>query len=296
MTMEKAYYWPRWFATSYSGNRMPAASLTKLSWANACLWRALNIYDDFLDGGGRPAKLSLANKYYRQFLKIYYELRLPEEFYKLFHRILDGLDAANRQEAAEMGRGRLTVKANGEIKFRDGRINGQAVRLTDDLSGKSLALALGPIAYLYIQEKPSGLKPRDRHRLQKTVDGTLRLFRLMLTAKQLADDSRDWLDDLKAGRITAANILVLRAAERHGYNLNWRTDPELLYLLFSAKASKTLTDRLDRLCVQSETAAAALGLKRDSALLRGILGPIRIGIEESRHFREQWPKIAEKML
>ena len=101
MPTEKVYFWPQWFADSLPiqpKREISKAVIRKLGRANTYLWRALNIYDDFLDGRGRPSRLSAANQYYRRYFTICYSLKLPGDFYKLLTAVMDDLDTANREE------------------------------------------------------------------------------------------------------------------------------------------------------------------------------------------------------
>ncbi len=83
MTLEKPYFWPEWFAAELDAGekkKIKPKLILKLNRANLYLWRALNIYDDFLDGAGQAMRLPLANRYYRRFLEIYYRLNLKTDF------------------------------------------------------------------------------------------------------------------------------------------------------------------------------------------------------------------------
>lgn len=254
--------------------------LLKLSRANRYLWRALNIYDDFLDQEAQSAQLPLANGYYRRFLEIYYRLDLPAAFYQTFNSVIDDLDAANRQEVQKnrlpLKNGRLTPPQ--KIPRFSNLVN---------LSRKSLPLGLGAIALLY----------RRKQKITKTeIAATLNFFRYALAAKQLADDARDWFDDLNGGRITAANALVLRAAKKHQLPLDLHRQPEISYLLFAQEASKKITTDLDSLCRKTKKAALKIRLEPDCRLLREIIGPLETGLAEVSKFRSDWLKKPKIML
>jgi hypothetical protein len=283
MPTEKVYFWPQWFATGLSlpaQHCLSASLISKLGRATSYLWRALNIYDDFLDGEGKPASLPVANRYYRHFLEIYYRLDLPPNFYKLFRTITDDLDQANRQEVLQP-----------RIKIIKGRLTPPPVYppFTDltALSRKSLALSLGPLAIIFTAT------PAD---CALSVEATLNFFRSALAAKQLADDAQDWLDDLKSGVITAANVLVLQAAVRRHLILDLERRPAIVYLLFAQEASLPLSSQLTNLCQQARAAANQIALSPDSRLIQEIIAPLERGLAETVAFRASWLKTSGKML
>lgn len=277
MKIEKASFWPNWFCLALPLEQQAKVEhrmLLKLNRANRYLWRALNIYDDFLDQEAQSAQLPLANGYYRRFLEIYYRLDLPAAFYQLFKDVMDDLDIANRQEVQKH---HLPIK-NGQLTPPQ-----KIPSFTNlvDLSRKSLPLGLGAIALLY----------RIKPEIAKTeVTATLNFFRYALAAKQLADDARDWFNDLKAGRITAANTLVLRAAKKYQLSLDLNRHPEISYLLFAQEASKKITANLSSLCHQAKQAARDIHLAPDCRLLAEIIGPLETGLTEVSQFRSYWLK------
>lgn len=280
MIKTKVYFWPQWFAAAWPiqpKRRLPARLIKKLNRANLYLWRALNFYDDFLDGRGRPTNLPRANSAYRHFLEIYYRLNLSPNFYKLFDRIISDLDKANRQEVQNQ-RGQIV---NGKIILN---VPADFSKLID-LSRKSLALGLGPLAILSALGETS-----DK------INQTLNFFRSALAAKQLADDAKDWFEDLKNGHLTAANFLVLKAARKRGLTLDLKQKPEIAYLLFAREASPTLSKNLQLLCRLSRQAADQIPLPPEARLIKEIIGPLETGLKETEHFRSLWLKTAPKML
>jgi len=277
MEIEKASFWPDWFCLALPVEqqaKIEPSMLLKLRRANRYLWRALNIYDDFLDQEAQSAQLPLANGYYRRFLEIYYSLDLPAAFYRLFRNVMDDLDITNRQEVQKH---RLPIK-NGQLTPTQ-KIPSFANLI--DLSRKSLPLGLGAIALLY------RIKPESK---KTEITATLNFFRCALAAKQLADDARDWFDDLKDGRLTAANVLVLRAAKRYRLPLDLRRQPEIFYLLFAQEASKKITADLSSLCRKTKKAAIRSHLALDCRLLTEIIGPLETGLAEVNQFRSYWLK------
>jgi hypothetical protein len=283
MPIEKVYFWPQWLVTSLppqTRQRLPINFINKLGRANICLWRALNIYDDFLDGAGQPAKLPLANLYYRRWLKIHYGLGLTKKFYQLLDQLTNDLDQANRQETLNRR----------EIIDRTGLIKPQSYPQFsnfNDLARKSLPLSLGPIAILFQLNVDN-----QAARIQKTLN----FFRSALAAKQLADDAQDWLDDLRHGLVTPANALILEAAAQRQITLDVKQDLETAYLLFANYAAPRLSAQLSQLCCQTKAAAAQIGLGPRSALVQGIIGPLENGLNETAKFKAYWLQDSQKML
>ncbi|MFA5886709.1 MAG: hypothetical protein WC863_02915 [Patescibacteria group bacterium] len=277
MKNKKIYFWPNWFYQALSPRpvKIEPRIINRLGLANLYLWRALNIYDDFLDGHGQPAKLPLANRYYREFLEIYYRLDLSDNFYKIFKFILADLDRANRQEISAR---RLLIK-NNKILLPEA-----LPEPTNPLklSRKSLALGLGPIAI--ISQIP------DKNKEAK-INLTINLFRHILAAKQLADDARDWLDDLKAGQITLANLPILSQAKKRNLTLDFKNQPELFYLLFARYSSPKICVQLEKLIKTTKNISRSLGLKANNQLLTEIIKPIEIGLKEVRRFRSKLSRL-----
>ncbi|MEK7097511.1 MAG: hypothetical protein AAB906_01545, partial [Patescibacteria group bacterium] len=73
---------------------IPDGLIKKLGVANAYLWSAYTIYDDFLDEEGRPQSLSSANFCLREFIFIFKDLLPGSDFQDIFSAMMDDLDAA----------------------------------------------------------------------------------------------------------------------------------------------------------------------------------------------------------
>lgn len=273
---EKICFWPAWFYHDLTGQKSPLrrSVLKILSQANLDLWRALNIYDDFLDQEGRPNDLPLGNWYYRHFLTAYYRLNLPVPFYQIMEKILDKLDKANRNETLY----HRAIKQKNKLIFPS-RLPGW--KNIDWLADKSLALALGPIAILYLLKKEkSDRQPNNRH-----IKATLDFFRFALTAKQLADDAGDWREDLAKGCLTPANTLIIRAAQKKNIKLDLRRDPETACLIFATEVSELISNRISKLGRQAKRAARRAGLKENGQLINNIIRPLEAAVEETNNFR-----------
>jgi hypothetical protein len=277
MKNEPAYFWPQWFLSGLNQTenkkikaaRINNALLTKLNRGQFYLWRALNIYDDFLDGDGERQKLPQANSYLRRFLEIYYRLNLPADFYYLFNKIMADLEAANRAEVLES---RLKIK-NGRVI-----IPGRLPRFKNlaGLARKSLALALGPLALLALL----GCRANS-----KKMRAALNFWRYALAAKQLSDDARDWFEDLRVGAITAANVLVLEVAQKRRLILDLDKKPEIVYGLF-ALATAEISGQIKNLCARAKKSACEADLNTNGRLLREIIGPLEKATEEADEFRK----------
>ncbi len=267
--IEKAYFWPKWFIKSLSLSEqksIPKKIINKLCYANLCLWRALNLYDDFLDGEGLPKNLPTANKYYRQFLKIYYQLKLSPGFYKIFEKIIDDLDYANRLEVSTK---KLQIK--NERVYLPPHLPYFSNLI--DLSRKSLALSLWSIAIFDIIDSP---------KKSQNKQVALNFFRYALAAKQLSDDSCDWLDDLLAGVITPANILILRAAKKNKITLNYKKNPKIFYILFINEAAMKIATDIADLCLRAKQEGIKIGANKTSPLIRNLISPMEKKVKEAR--------------
>lgn len=267
----KAFFWPELFYHSLDRQRgfsLSAKLLTELGEANQNIWDALNIFDDFLDNEGQAEKLPEAISKYRIFVSFFYDLNLGKQFYKIFEAVLKDLDQANCQE----------------VKSRQFNITNQAISLPRNhlaaytplinLSRKSLALALAPLAIIFLQ--PS--QPTKQQ-----AEKVLTFFRLSLAAKQLADDSLDWLTDLKHGHLTEANRSVVTQT----------TDPLVLsdfsgklHRLFADYAAPDIISNLNSLCQQAREAGKRCGLVPNSPLVQEIIIPLERGISRATSFRQ----------
>lgn len=267
-----AYFWPAWFLASYNKKeqiKIKASLLKKICAGQSYLWEALNIYDDILDGSSDAKELPLANTYFRNFLEIYYRLGLSDSFYRIFNNILRDLDDANDKEFAQS-----------KLEINDGLINyPKKLPKFDnlkDLSKKSLALGIGPLAILYLINKPkSSFK----------VSGLINFFSCALAAKQLSDDVKDWLEDLKNGAITYPNSLILNKAKENHIVLNLKKKPEILYLLFSQVAPRIGQD-INALCFLARREAKKIKLAQNNPLLLDIIAPLEKAVLKAQNFEK----------
>lgn len=160
--------------------------IKELGLSNLYGWTAYTIYDDFLDGEGRPDLLPTANVAARRSLDGFSKAR-PEDrdFQALVRRVFDTIDSAN---AWEQARCRFELRGD-DLSIR---------RLPDyadlsKLAERSLGHTLPALALL----SASGLSCTGQ--AFRKIDEALRHY---LIARQLNDDAHDWVEDLRNGRIT----------------------------------------------------------------------------------------------
>lgn len=190
------------------------------------------------------------------------------------------LEKANREEISQ-----------NRIRIHDGHIIYPA-RWPDfsnltDLSRKSLALSLGPIAIQAVLNKAY---------YTTRVKRILNFFRSALAAKQLADDAADWFDDLENGSITAANILILKKAKKKKISLDLNNHPEVAYSLFITDAAGQISADLQLLCKKARMADDKLFRTKNSRLAESILAPLEKSIAIANERRSSSLKNYGKML
>jgi len=265
-----AALWPKWFLTSLNKKerkKIKAAVLKKLILGQAYLWESLNLYDDIMDEPSDAKKLPQANNYFRRYLEIYYRLDLSNDFYDIFNLLFDDLDRANFQEAT---RKKLKVRSGLIVPYE------RMPEFPDlkSLSKKSLALCAGPLAILYLIGDGSSLKK---------APGLINFFRYALSAKQLADDSCDWLEDLKNGAITYPNSLVIKAARNKRLKLDLKKNPEIAYLLF-VEIAPLISRDIYSLCRKARHEAKEIGLPVKSPLILNLIKPLEKAVLKAQKF------------
>lgn len=270
MNKEKTYYWPAWFSRLLPKTEQEKIKkiLPKIQTTQILLWDALNIYDDFLDGEGKPEELPKANNYFRRYLETYYQFNLTPDYYHLFNQILNNLEKANLEETKEP-----------KLKIENGLITIPKKlpdwKRTESLSSKSLALSLSSVALLSFL----GYRTTD-----KKVRATVDFFKYALAAKQLADDSCDWLEDLKNSHLTIANTPILKAAKRQNLRLDFNHQPEILYLLFTQESSPIIIAEIERLCLIARKKIKKINDHSNNVLLKNLILPLEKSCQKSKKF------------
>jgi hypothetical protein len=269
--IQETYYWPLWLSRLLSEKEKKQIKLVipKLSRAQIYLWRALNIYDDFLDGTGEAKKLPLANRYYRHYLKTLYQLGLSSGYYHLLNKTLDKLDYANQ---AEVSRQKLKIKGGIITLPKKLKPPGRP----SDLARKSLALAFCPLALL----GNLGYKISD-----KKFQALLKFFQYALAAKQLSDDSHDWREDLAQGLITSSNFLILKAAQKRKIKINLKSPLTEVNLLYAQVAAPLIIKNLEKLCHQARQEMVIFSSTPKNPLLQHLIKPLEVACYKAKRFR-----------
>jgi len=257
MKKEKCYYWPFYFSLTLNQTEQKKVQsiLPQLGQAQIFLWRALNIYDDFLDGSNKRQNLIKANNYYRRFLAIHYRLNLKEDYYKQLEKFFIKLEETNQREIA-----------NQKIKIKNKRLVipsdiSPTIKLSK-LANKSLVLALGASALLSYLNKTT-----NTHRYQITLN----FWRNFLSAKQLADDSYDWLEDLKNGALTNVTAPLLQAWPQKTLILK---PSKKLTTLFNQQIAPTVIKTLQTFCQKAEQAIEKINYGETRTIKLKLLTPL----------------------
>ncbi len=268
---EEAYYWPLWFSKSLNIQEQAKAKkiIKKIQIAQVCLWRAFNIYDDFLDKDRKAPELLKANNYFRRYLDTHYKLKLPTDYYRLLNNYFNKLGEANKKE---LDQEKLIIKDG--LVLTPKKIPKRESLLS--LADKSFVLALGPIAILSFL----GYKIKS-----KRVQSSLNFFRCALAAKQLSDDGQDWLVDLKAGRITGANMPILISALKTGVKLDFKNNLAVFYLLFASEAAPKIIKDLKTLCCQAEILINKGHESKNTIIFNKLIKPIQKACQKAQTFR-----------
>ena len=264
------YFWPSWLLSSFNSKertKIKPTLIKKICVGQTYLWDALNIYDDILDGSSDAKKLPYANRYFRNFLEIYYRLDLPRKFYQIFNNLLTDLENANKKELTEL---KLKIE-NGRISFPKKIPKFSPL---EDLAKKSLALCVGPLAILYLVNKKNSAAQ---------ITGLISFFRSALAAKQLSDDAKDWFDDLKNGALTYPVSLILKKAKKNNIKLDTERKPEIIYLLFSQTAPD-ISREIKALCLKARQDAKKINFTKDNPLLLNIITPLEEAVLKAQKF------------
>lgn len=233
------------------------------------LWEALNIYDDCFDQAVKAKELPRANNYFRQYLKIHSQLKLPDDYYILSNRLFNKLDKKNYREINESY---LKIKNNKLTLYN----NLPCTRNLENLSDKSLALSLSIVAlFFYLDSKNKKIE----------IKHILNFFKYFLAAKQLSDDSQDWLSDLKNESISEANLPILLAIKKAGLKLDLNKDTETLNLLYINEASLLINQDLKCLCLKARRTLKKVKSINYLMISNKLLEPIERACKKADNFR-----------
>lgn len=250
------------------GGGIAPEKLESLALANLYGWMAYTVYDDFLDGEGRPLLLSAANYFLRELTALY--ASLGEEFLRLYKNLMNTIDGANVWEQLHC---RVTVKDGIATLPRD-----LPFQTVANLADRSVGHALPAVALLLEIGCPAE---------SIEVKQLLAFFRDYLIARQLHDDAHDWKEDLSRGQLNSVGARLLRswkkgAPARQSDTFNLGEDiPELQRLFWRSEIETVIAD-----------------IRSYLALARASLGQLKIlenpaGLEE---LLEKLDKAAEKTL
>lgn len=188
----------------------------QLGVANLLGWIAYTIYDNFLDLEAQPKDLPIANVCLRYLTHIFNQVLPPETgFSEFFNQTMDQLEAANLWEVIQT---RLTVTKT-TIEVSDNLPDYGAYQ---QLAGKSLAHALGPVAVLVKQ----GYQINSPE-----VQNVWQFFTQYLIVRQLNDDLHDWKADLLRGQLNPVSSHLLKTANLSNTKIR-KKDIEALEKLF----------------------------------------------------------------
>lgn len=262
-----AYQWPTWLINSLT-NKYKNPN-RKFNYAQNYLWQALNIYDDLIDGDNPQADMMEANHSFRKFLNVIYSAGLPPLFIAEANKTITAWENISRQE-----------RLNPRLKINDGLLP-KSLKLPDlkpeKNYQKSAPLAIAPIA---LAIKTGLLKT------SLEIKYAFKFFKFALSAKQLADDASDWLDDLQEGIINPVNLLVLRAAKNKKIRLNLQTKPEIAYLLFADSAGPQTAKTIIYLGKKAKQAASKLNISENSPLVHNLVSPLVKAAEKVLNFQK----------
>lgn len=170
--------------------RISRARLARLGAANVFFWIGGMLFDDFLDGEGRPERLPIATVLHRRALALYRHADTNPAWHKLLEDYCNQADRANAWEVT-MARAALHERQIAIPVLPD---YGNGWPLAD----RSLGHLLGPLYVL----RQAGVTRRQ------TV-AAWEALRRYLIVRQLNDDLHDWRDDMLAGQITMVATILL---------------------------------------------------------------------------------------
>lgn len=270
MKQESIYFWPKWINSDYEIKKpINYRELQKICQAQVHLWQALNIYDDFLDNKGKPIALPSANIHFYEFISIHYNLNLSSNFYSLFNVLVNISESANREEVIYR---HLKIVNN---KLTIPKTSRNLPELST-LSQRSIVLSLGPIAALISQGYSTDCQQ---------VRSVINFFKHALAAKQLSDDAKDWLDDLKSGSITYVNSLVLKELNTQFHIIDFNKDIIKILLAFSRVAPQ-ISQQILHLSSLANKEMSRFCAHHQSLAYINIVQPLEIAAQKALQFQQ----------
>jgi hypothetical protein len=181
-----------WHALGKRGESLSPTTVENLALANLYGWMAYAIYDDFLDGEGKPLLLSAANYFLRE-LTLQYAAFGEDSllFNQNLMNVIDGANAWEQQHCHfEIRNG--TAELPAELPYKT----------IENLANRSIGHAL-PAVVLFLVV---GVKA-DSPEIRRLLD----FFRHYLIARQLHDDAHDWKEDFLRGRMNSVGARLIRS-------------------------------------------------------------------------------------
>jgi len=177
---------PLYFAKALQGKQQSSPQLlARLGAANLFGWVAYTIYDDFMDEGGQPHLLPVANVALRASFEGFLRAVPKSAPYRAFvTETFNAIDAANSWEAAY-----CRLRLDGDTLLPPAKLPAYGDRRR--LAERSLGHALPAFALLAAR----GTIPQDAAARQ-----LLKGLKHYLIARQLHDDLHDWEADLRGGQ------------------------------------------------------------------------------------------------
>lgn len=244
--------------------------LYKLCLVSLLGWVAYSIYDDFLDGEGRPGRLNLANVCLRRLSQLFSNKKDADRF----NHILNIVDQANAWEIAncrlEVDEG--VVKIISKLPDWDGY--GQ-------LAGKSFGHALGPLTIM--ERVGYGNSSPEYQKVES-------FFWTYLIAKQLSDDMHDWLEDLGCGRLNAVGAALIQVWRERNKRKNLLLAKEKKYLkeIFWKEVAEIFCGEILSKCKQAREALGSLEIGLEKKWLGENLAELeysaRLTLKEKKDF------------
>lgn len=260
MIKEKVKLWPQWLISSLDNskqdnkNNLPDKSFIS---SQTYLWRTLNIYDDILDDGQQIESLPQANFYFRNFLKIFYESKPPPYLKNKVEKLWQNLEKFHQ---AELKEGKIFWK-NKKIHYHQS----SSILKINNLANKSLVLAIMPI--VLASHKNLCVNSTQANKL-------FNFFKYLLITKQLADDVKDWEEDLRAGKLTIATKLILDNLKNKKIKINQKNHIYQARIVFIKISAFTLGQKIIKTAQKARNIANELNIQTDSLILKKMLWPL----------------------
>jgi len=263
-----SYDWPLLFSylLSDADQKKLAKIIPTVQKAQRLLWRALNIYDDLIDGEIKPEKkLIAANNYYRRFMAIHYQLNLPPDYYLLFNKLWVLWEQENKQEITRRNQPLQKQITN----FKQKNLS------TSYLANKSLILSSGSLALLFCLKNKLN---------SKVMLASLDFWRFFLRAKQLSDDSQDWQIDLKNNFLTFANINIALKINFNTHRWSLKNNDIYLNKLFIKHSAPIIIKELKKLTQQAKKSLKKINRHKSPLILTKLITPLEEAAGKSERF------------